>query len=297
MVPDQGVGLGLVNKFGPLKWKSYELPLQKRTLIMGVINITPDSFFDGGRYYDPERAIVRAKEMVEQGADIIDIGGESTRPGAEPVPEDIELSRVLPVIQRLVGEIETPISIDTYKSEVAARALREGAAMVNDISGFHFDPQMPQVVAEFQVPAVIMHTAGRPKTMQQEAYYQELINDIIDYLEEAVRLGLAAGINQEKLFIDPGIGFGKALADNLSILRELPRFKTLGKPIMVGASRKSFIGKVLGLPLEERLEASLAVAAISIFNGANVIRTHDVKETRRVAGMVDAILGRAEVGV
>lgn len=284
---------GLGSKFGPLKWKGYELPFHKRTLIMGILNITPDSFFDGGWYYDTERAIARAKEMVKQGADIIDVGGESTRPGAKPVQDEIELSRILPVIRRLVKEIAIPISIDTYKSGVAVRALREGAAMVNDISGFHFDPQMPQVVAEFQVPVVVMHTAGRPETMQQEARYKELLNDIIAYLEEALLLGYAAGISPEKLIIDPGLGFGKTLADNLRLLRELHRFQILDNPIMIGASRKSFIGKVLDLPLEERLEGSLAAAAIAIFNGANIIRTHNVKETRRVARMVDAILGKA----
>ena len=276
-----------------MKWKGYELPLHKRTLIMGVLNLTPDSFFDAGRYYDPDEAIVRAQEMVEQGADIIDIGGESTRPGAEPVQEEIELARILPVIRRLVGEIEIPISVDTYKSGVASRALREGAAMINDISGFHFDPQMPQVIAEFQVPVVVMHTSGKPKTMQQHACYQELINDIIAYLEEGVQVGLAAGISPDKFIIDPGLGFGKTRANNLRILRELPQFQSLDKPIMIGASRKSFIGKVLDLPLEERLEGSLAAAAVAIFNGANIIRTHDVKETRRVAMMVDAILGWA----
>lgn len=276
-----------------MKWKGYELPLHKRTLIMGVLNLTPDSFFDAGRYYDPDEAIVRAQEMVEQGADIIDIGGESTRPGAEPVQEEIELARILPVIRRLVGEIEIPLSVDTYKSGVASRALREGAAMINDISGFHFDPQMPQVIAEFQVPVVVMHTAGKPKTMQQHACYQELINDIIAYLEEGVQVGLAAGISPDKFIIDPGLGFGKTRANNLRILRELPQFQSLDKPIMIGASRKSFIGKVLDLPLEERLEGSLAAAAVAIFNGANIIRTHDVKETRRVAMMVDAILGWA----
>jgi len=260
---------------------------------MGVLNLTPDSFFDAGRYYDPDEAIVRAQEMVEQGADIIDIGGESTRPGAEPVQEEIELARILPVIRRLVGEIEIPISVDTYKSGVASRALREGAAMINDISGFHFDPQMPQVIAEFQVPVVVMHTAGKPKTMQQHACYQELINDIIAYLEGGVQVGLAAGISPDKFIIDPGLGFGKTLANNLRILRELPRFQLLDKPIMIGASRKSFIGEVLDLPLEERLEGSLAAAAVAIFNGANIFRTHDVKETRRVAMMVDAILGWA----
>ena len=276
-----------------MKWKGYELPLHKRTLIMGVLNLTPDSFFDAGRYYDPDEAIVRAQEMVEQGADIIDIGGESTRPGAEPVQEEIELARILPVIRRLVGEIEIPLSVDTYKSGVASRALREGAAMINDISGFHFDPQMPQVIAEFQVPVVVMHTAGKPKTMQQQACYQELINDIIAYLEGGVQVGLAAGISPDKFIIDPGLGFGKTRANNLRILRELPRFQLLDKPIMIGASRKSFIGEVLDLPLEERLEGSLAAAAVAIFNGANIIRTHDVKETRRVAMMVDAILGWA----
>lgn len=287
----------MVGDFGPLKWKEYELPLHERTLIMGVLNITPDSFFDGGRYYDPERAIARAKEMVGQGADIIDIGGESTRPGAEPVQEDTELSRILPVIRGLAGKIKIPISIDTYKSGIAAKALEEGAALVNDISGFHFDSKMPQVVAEFQVPVVVMHTAGRPKTMQQEACYKELINDIIGYLQEAIQLGLAAGISPDNFIIDPGLGFGKTPADNLRLLRELPRFKTLGRPIMIGASRKSFIGKVLGLPLEERLEGSLAAAAIAIFNGANIIRTHDLKETKRVASIVDAILRNTEVGV
>jgi dihydropteroate synthase len=281
----------MVKSSAPLRWKQYELPFHKRTLIMGVLNVTPDSFFDGGKYCTREKALERAKEMVAQGADIIDIGGESTRPGAEPVPEETELARVLPVIKGLVKEIEVPISIDTYKSTIAANALREGAAMVNDISGFHFDSQMPNVVAQYQVPVVIMHTTGRPQIMQQQTHYQDLIKDIITYLDESIQWGLAAGINPEMFIIDPGLGFGKTLTHNLTILRELSRLKTLNKPIMIGASRKSFIGEVLQLPLEERLEGSLAAAAIAIFNGANIIRTHDVKETKQVAMMIDAIQG------
>jgi len=259
---------------------------------MGILNVTPDSFYDGGRYTDPRKAIQRAKEMISQGADILDIGGESTRPGAEPVSPEIELSRVLPIIKELAKEVEVPISIDTYKASVAAAALSNGAAMVNDISGLRFDSQMSRVIAEFQVPVVIMHTLDRPQVMQERICYHDLMQDIIRYLKDSIDLGISAGISADMIIVDPGLGFGKEVSHNLTILRDLRRLEVLAKPIMIGASRKSFIGRVLDLPLEERLIGSLAAAAIAIFNGANIIRTHDVEETRQVARMVDAIMGK-----
>ena len=260
------------------------------TKIMGILNVTQDSFSDGGLYFDKSAAINRAIQMVEEGADIIDIGGESTRPGSEPVPEEEEIRRTIPVIEALVKEISVPISIDTYKSRVANRALEAGASMVNDISGLRFDPDMPDVIAYHDVPVVIMHIKGTPKDMQRNPVYEALIPEIMDYLREGIRIAAKAGIKEDKIIIDPGIGFGKTFEHNLDIICNLNEFTLLGKPILIGPSRKAFIGKVLGdLPPTDRLEGTAAAVAISIFNGANIIRVHDVKEMVHVAKVADAI--------
>lgn len=273
-----------------LKFPKRILDLSVRTHLMGVLNVTPDSFSDGGEFLKVENAVRRGIKMAEEGADIIDIGGESTRPGSDSVTIEEELSRVIPVIEALLKEIDIPISIDTYKSEVAKRALEAGAEMINDISALRFDPKMKEVIAEYQVPVVLMHIKGTPKNMQENPYYDDVIKEIIEYLKESIQLARDAGIREENIIIDPGIGFGKRLEDNLNILKNLKKFSILNCPILVGPSRKSFIGRILDLPVDERLEGSLAALAVAIMNGANIVRVHDVKESKRVAGLVDAIL-------
>jgi dihydropteroate synthase len=264
--------------------------LSSRTHLMGVLNVTPDSFSDGGKFSKVEDAVRCGIKMAEEGADIIDMGGESTRPRSDPVTIEEELSRVIPVIEALSKEIDIPISIDTYKSEVAKKALDVGAEMINDISALRFDPKMKEVAGEYQVPIVLMHIKGTPKNMQENPYYKDVIEEIIEYLKESSQLAKDVGIQEENIIIDPGIGFGKRLEDNLNILKNLKKFSILNCPILVGPSRKSFIGKILDLPVEERLEGSLAALAVSIMNGANIVRVHDVKESKRMAGLVDAIL-------
>jgi dihydropteroate synthase len=236
--------------------------------------------------------VKRGIKMAEEGADGIDIGGESTRPRSEPISLEEELSRVIPVIERLSKEIEVPLSIDTYKSFVAKKALDSGASMINDISALRFDPEMKKIAAEYKVPIVLMHIKGTPKNMQDDPYYDDVMKEISSYLKESIQIAKDAGIEEDKIIIDPGIGFGKRLEDNLDILKNLSILKTLEKPILVGPSRKSFIGKVLDLPPEERLEGSLGALAVAIFNGANLVRVHDVKESLRVAKLVDAIRKR-----
>jgi dihydropteroate synthase len=269
------------------KFGNVEFDFSKRTYIMGILNVTPDSFSDGGKYFSKERAIDRAIQMIDEGADIIDVGGESTRPGSEPVPLEEELRRVIPVISEISKRTKIPISIDTYKSEVARQALDNGAVIVNDISGLRFDKRMVDVVSEYNSGIVIMHIKGRPKTMQINPEYNDVISEIYSYLSDSVQIAKSRGI--EKIIIDPGIGFGKRQVDNLEIIRRLREFKSLGYPILIGVSRKSFIGNILNLPVEERLEGTLAAVAISIWNGANIVRVHDVKEIKRVVKIIDAI--------
>ena len=266
------------------------LDLSSRTHLMGVLNVTPDSFSDGGRFLKLEEAVKQGLKLAEEGADIIDIGGESTRPGSEPVTIEEELRRIMPVIEELTKRIQVPISIDTYKSKIAKEVLDSGASMVNDISGLRFDPEMKKVIAEYDVPVVLMHIQGTPRNMQENPKYDNLIEDIKSYLNQSISMAEEAGIGEDKIIIDPGIGFGKTLDDNLKILKNLREFKSLGKPVMIGVSRKSFIGKILDLPTDERLEGSLAALAIAVINGANILRVHDVKESKRVAKLVDAIL-------
>jgi dihydropteroate synthase len=257
---------------------------------MGILNVTEDSFADGGLYFDKTSAVERAVQMVEEGADIIDIGGESTRPGSEPVDEAEELRRTIPVIEVLAKKISVPISIDTYKSSVAKRALEAGASMVNDISGLRFDPKMPEVIAYHKVPVVIMHIKGTPKDMQQNPVYEALIPEIMEHLSEGIQIAVKSGITEDKIIIDPGIGFGKTFEHNLDIIHNLRTFTLLGRPILIGPSRKAFIGKILGdVPPSNRREGTAAAVAIAIFNGANIVRVHDVKEMVRVASVADAI--------
>ena len=257
---------------------------------MGILNVTPDSFSDGGTFFKERDAVMHAFRMAEDGADIIDIGGQSTRPGAEAVPVKEELRRTIPVITALAKEMRIPISIDTYKAEVAQRALDAGASMVNDISGLTFDPGMPGVVAQGKVPVVIMHIKGTPKDMQQNPTYHDLIPEVMNSLRGSIRLALDAGVSDDMTIVDPGIGFGKTFSHNLEILHHLREFSSLGRPVMVGPSRKAFIGGILGDALpEERLEGTAAAVAIAIIHGAHVVRVHDVKEMVKVAKVADAI--------
>jgi len=273
-----------------IAWSRYDLDLSRKTHIMGILNITPDSFSDGGMHFDRSHAVDHALRMIDEGADILDIGGESTRPGSEPVPLDEELRRTLPVIEALAGKISVPISIDTYKSPVAIRALEAGASMVNDISGMRFDPEMPKVISRFKVPVVIMHIKGDPKNMQVNPTYEALIPEIMDYFRSSIRLAVKSGIPEHMIILDPGIGFGKAFEHNLEIMNNLEQFSLLEKPLLIGPSRKAFLGKILGgLPPQERLEGTAASVAISIIKGAHIVRVHDVREMVRVAKVADAI--------
>jgi dihydropteroate synthase len=273
-----------------IRCKKKVLHLHERTHLMGIVNVTPDSFSDGGLYIDADKAISQGIELASQGADIIDIGGESTRPGSDPLPLDEELRRVIPVIEGLSAKIDIPISIDTYKSAVAKKAIEAGAEMINDISGLKFDPKMAHVAAKHDVPVVLMHIKGTPKVMQLDVHYDCLLTEIMEYLEEGIEIAEEAGIDAGQIIIDPGIGFGKSAEDNLKIIRHLAELRSLGKPILLGPSRKSFIGKVLNAPVDQREEGTLASISAAIMNGANILRVHDVGPAKKAAQMVDAIL-------
>lgn len=261
------------------------LELGHRTLIMGILNVTPDSFSDGGRFWDIGTAVERAWEMAEQGADLLDVGGESTRPQHTPVDVREEQQRILPVIRRLVAErYPLPISIDTMKAAVAMEAVQAGAAMINDVWGLQKDPEMARVAAHCQVPTVVMHN-------QEHTRYENLLGDIVTYLKRSIDMAKAAGLAEELILVDPGIGFGKTAVQCLDVERDLTMLAVLGRPILVGTSRKSHIGKVLsGLPAEERLEGTAATVALCIANGADVVRVHDVQAMKRVATVADAII-------
>lgn len=267
-----------------------KLGFSSRTLIMGVLNVTPDSFSDGGLFYDHARAIEHGIKLARDGADIIDIGGESTRPGSDPVSLQEEIRRVIPVIEALAREVDVPISIDTCKAEVASRALDAGASMVNDISALRFDPEMVRVVAERKVPVVLMHMKGTPKDMQLDPRYDDLISEIMAFLEERVHFAESNGVPPDSIIIDPGIGFGKTVEHNLSIINHLRKFKSLGKPILLGTSRKSFIGKVLNVGITEREEGTAATVVAGIINGADIVRVHDVSKILPAVRMADAIV-------
>src|SRR5437867_5095516 len=272
------------------------LPLGQRTLIMGILNVTPDSFSDGGLYTGPDRAAERALEMARAGADLIDIGGESTRPGAVPVPLKEEVRRVIPALEAVVSAIAAlPVrrpllSVDTRKAEVARRAAAAGADLINDISGLTHDPAMAAVVAESGLPVVIQHIRGTPETMQRNPRYAHLLPEIAAFLRSRIETIVRAGVREDKIVVDPGIGFGKRRRDNLAILRNLSVLRSLGRPILIGASRKSFIGGTPALPVSESLEGSLAAAALAIGGGAELSRVHDVRESVRVASLCDAVL-------
>ena len=262
-----------------------------RTLIMGILNVTPDSFSDAGRFFDRRSAVEYALEMADNGADIIDVGGESTRPGSEAVSPEEEAQRVVPVIRELSRVVDVPISVDTYKASVAEAALDSGALIINDISAATFDPEMPSVIAKRQCPTILMHIKGTPRDMQKNPTYEDVVGEVREFLARRVNALVEAGADEDVLMIDPGIGFGKTVEHNLELLRRLEELKAVGRPIVVGTSRKSVIGKVLGdLPVEDRLEGTAATVALAVARGADIVRVHDVKEMARVARMSDAIV-------
>jgi len=278
----------------PLRWKLARrtLLLGGRPCLMGILNVTPDSFSDGSRYLDPCKAEDHAAQMVADGADIIDIGGESTRPGAPPVPVAEELRRVIPILERLAHSLPIPLSIDTTKAEVARAALGNGAEIVNDISGFTFDAEMIPVVAAARAGAVIMHTRGIPAEMQLHTAYGNIVAEVKAFLARQVQAALEAGIQPESLVLDPGIGFGKDQEGNLSLLRDLPEFTNLGLPVLLGTSRKAFIGRILGREVHDRVHGTAATVAYGVMQGAMIFRVHDVQVMRDVADMTAVLAGR-----
>jgi len=266
------------------------LRLGAQTRIMGIINCTPDSFSDGGKFDTVDKALAESLKMAGEGASIIDVGGESTRPGSEPVTIEEELERVLPVIEAIRRDSDIWISIDTYKAPVAREALKAGADMINDISGLRFDAAMPKLAAENKVPVIVMHILDTPKTMQRHPEYENVVKDIYSYFSERIESLEKSGIEREKIVLDPGIGFGKTLEHNLSLLNNIEKFAKLERPILVGPSRKFFLGKLLGLPVDDRLEGTAAAVVLAITRGAHIVRVHDVREIARVTQVADAIL-------
>lgn len=273
-----------------ISWKGHRLNFGSRTFIMGILNVTPDSFSDGGKYLDVDKAVVRAEEMVKEGADIIDVGGESTRPGAKPVAVNEELHRVIPVITAIKEKLNVLISIDTQKAEVAKQAIKTGADIVNDVSALRADSEMVKVVKRFDVPVILMHMKGRPRTMQRNPHYNDVISEIYHFLEERINWAKKHGVDENKIIIDPGIGFGKTLNHNLEIIRRLREFRSLGRPILIGTSRKSFIGMILNLSPQERLNGTLASCALAITNGVDVLRVHDVKQVKQLVKVMDKLV-------
>jgi len=268
-----------------------EIKLGKKTLVMGILNVTPDSFSDGGAFNDQKKAIDHALEMADQGADIIDIGGESTRPGANSVPLNIELKRVVPVVEYLAKKIKIPISVDTRKERVAERSIDAGAEIINDISALKADKKMAKTVRKTGAALIIMHMRGRPETMQKgDLNYRDLMGEITGYLKKSAQKAMDAGVKKECLVVDPGIGFGKSVQDNYRIIKNLSELKSLGFPIMIGTSRKSFLGQVIGGQPSDRLEGTAATVAASIMNGCHIIRVHDVAPMKKIAAVVDAVV-------
>jgi dihydropteroate synthase len=273
-----------------ISWRGRTIDFSSKTYIMGILNVTPDSFSDGGRFFAQECAVDQALRMAEEGADIIDIGGESSRPGAHPVAMEEELRRVVPVLQALVKQTEVVLSVDTMKAKVAEAALGEGAEMVNDISALRADPDMAPLVAKAAVPVVLMHMRGNPQTMQEGVCYRDLMGEILAFLSERIEWARAAGVAENRMIVDPGVGFGKSVErDNFTILRNLGELRCLGRPLLVGPSRKAFLGALLNLPVEEREEATAAAVAAAVLHGANIVRVHEVKKMKRVVEVAQAI--------
>lgn len=278
-----------------LRTRSAALDLSARTHVMGVLNVTPDSFSDGGKYLSPEAAIARAEELAEEGADIIDVGGESTRPGAAPVPLEGELRRVVPVVEALAQRLpRIPISVDTSKAEVARQCLEEGASLINDVSALRYDPKMVDVLRANDVPVILMHMRGDPRAMQQNPAYGDVVSDIKAFFRERLEFAGRSGMKKERILLDPGIGFGKTLEHNLEILRKLRDFLDLGCPLVVGTSRKSFIGRLLAegervLGPDQREEGTIASCLWAASGGARILRVHAVKGVRRALKIWEAI--------
>lgn len=268
-----------------MKIGNQNFDIQNHTYIMGILNVTPDSFSDGGRFYDPADALFHAEKMIREGADIIDVGGESTRPGHQVITEEEEIERVAPVIERLTKEFDVPISIDTYKSRVAGEALKAGAHLVNDIWGLKKDPKMADRIAESGAACCLMHN-------RDEAVYENFLEDMKEDLRETLRIAGNAGIAEERILLDPGIGFGKTYEMNLVAMRNLEVLHELGLPVLLAASRKSVIGLTLDLPADQRVEGTLATTAVGVMKGCAFVRVHDIKENKRFIQMMEAILGR-----
>jgi dihydropteroate synthase len=272
--------------------RQFEFVFPRPALVMGIVNVTPDSFSDGGKFLDANAAAAHALKLAGQGAEILDIGGESTRPGAEPVSEAEELRRVLPVIEQLAGQVKIPLSIDTVKPAIARAALQAGASIVNDIAAHRDNDAMRRVVAEYQAGYVCMHAQGTPQTMQENPVYADVVREIVDFFGEQLKKLNAGGIPADQVVLDVGIGFGKTMEHNLLLLANLHRFTTMARPLLVGVSRKSFIGKLLGTNVDERLPASLACACRAVESGVQIIRAHDVVETIQAMRMTEAVLAR-----
>jgi dihydropteroate synthase len=278
-----------------LEWLGHVLRLGRRTNIMGVLNVTPDSFADGGLYFQKDKAIEHGLALARDGADIIDVGGESTRPYSDEVSVQEEIDRVIPVIEGLKQELDLPVSIDTFKAETARQALKAGASIINDISALNFDPEMVSVAAEAGVPVILMHIKGTPANMQENPHYDSLVPEVIKFLEQAVDRALKGGIREELIIVDPGIGFGKTFDHNLELIRELAEFRSLKKPILLGSSRKAFIGHLLDKEPEKRDTGTMATVSAGILNGAHIVRVHNVRETVDTVKIIDAIMrGQAE---
>jgi len=277
-----------------LRSRGKTLELGRRTCIVGIVNVTPDSFYDGGLHFSPDAAIEHAQRLIDEEADILDFGGQSTRPGSQPIRAREELDRILPVISRIRKDSSIWISVDTYRSEVARTCLEEGADMINDVSSFRLDPEMPAVVAEYNVPVVCMHFKDSIHPMPADPQYQDLFGEILSFFRETFLTAEKAGIKREQIIVDPGIGFGKQLGHNLSIISGLSFLNELDRPVLAGPSRKSFIGKLTGLPAEHRLEGTAAAVGACRQNGAHIIRVHDAGYFRRYCDVLDAILNAAE---
>lgn len=276
-----------------LRLRQFDFAFPRPTLLMGILNVTPDSFSDGGRFFDPAAAVAHAERLVAEGADIIDVGGESSRPGAAPVSEAEELRRVLPVIEQLAGRLKVPISVDTMKPAVARTALQAGASMVNDIAAHRTDEAMWRIVAETGAGYVAMHMQGTPQTMQRQPAYRDVVAEVNAFFEERLARFLEAGIREEQIVLDVGIGFGKTLEHNLQLLAQLESFTKWQRPLLLGVSRKSFLGHLCGAEMNERLPGALACACRAVATGVQIIRTHDVAPTRQAVRMTEAIRARA----
>ena len=283
-----------------LKLRSGTLTLGKRTLVMGVLNVTPDSFSDGGKFFDAQRAVQHALAMQNDGADIVDVGAESTRPGSEGISVAEELGRLLPVLERLRGKLKIPISVDTQKASVAEMALGAGAEIINDISGLRTDPELARVAAQHEAALILMHMRGTPRTMQKGPFARDVTRDVVSGLEQSIATAKKYGVARSQIVIDPGIGFGKNYAQNYELLAKLPELAKLGYPLMIGTSRKGFLGATLAkngkpAPVEERIWATAATVAASILNGAHVVRVHDVAEMKQIALVTDALLSLSTI--